>query len=290
MVTHISRMGGRDSRMSLESLTSPAPAAQTSSYQFGVQAAVPKIEPQHPVDVVLLTPQDPLRPPVAIDDHLCRPTIHKPRLPCLAEAVSCAYDIVYGRPSHSLIDSVRLPSSWTIQSAATKGPATVFANAACGTRQLDHSGLTPAAVYRRAHKRPPKIRTAGAKRIKRYKMCEDCKEILPSYGFRSDGKVRWCAGCAKAGHIGAEYLNKRQMCADCGKKRATYGLPDRSGVLWCPPCAKSGRHPDAVPKQKLKMCVDCGVKHANYGLPADGKRRWCGSCARNGQHLGAHRV
>ena len=37
------------------------------------------------------------------------------------------------------------------------------------------------------------------------KKCEGCGLKVPSFGLPSEGKRRWCAGCAKA-HAGAEHL------------------------------------------------------------------------------------
>jgi hypothetical protein len=34
------------------------------------------------------------------------------------------------------------------------------------------------------------------------KKCEDCELKAPRFGLPSEGKKRWCAGCAKA-HVGA---------------------------------------------------------------------------------------
>jgi hypothetical protein len=33
---------------------------------------------------------------------------------------------------------------------------------------------------------------------KKPKMCESCGNKQPGYGLASEGKTRWCAGCAKA--------------------------------------------------------------------------------------------
>ena len=42
------------------------------------------------------------------------------------------------------------------------------------------------------------------------KRCTDCKLRVPTFGLIEEGKVQWCAGCAKA-HHGAHNLI-RKMC------------------------------------------------------------------------------
>ena len=50
------------------------------------------------------------------------------------------------------------------------------------------------------------------------KRCEDGKLKVPSFGLPAEGKVRWCAGCAR-GHGGAQDL-KSKRCEDCELKQA----------------------------------------------------------------------
>jgi hypothetical protein len=117
--------------------------------------------------------------------------------------------------------------------------------------------------------------TAGRK-------CEGCQlKARPSFGLPSEGKARWCAGCAK-GHPGAADVVSKK-CEDCGRKAPSLGLPAEGIKRWCAGCAKA--HAGAVNVEARKKCEHCGVKHRHFGLPAEGKARWCSGCAK--AHTGA---
>ena len=47
----------------------------------------------------------------------------------------------------------------------------------------------------------------------------------------SEGKKRWCSGCAK-GHKGAVGVKAKQ-CEGCRLKRLTFGLPAEGKKRWC---------------------------------------------------------
>jgi hypothetical protein len=100
------------------------------------------------------------------------------------------------------------------------------------------------------------------------------------YGLPADGKVQWCASCAR-GHIGVvDLMNKnmkkyRPKCVDCKQVHQSYGLPADGKVQWCAGCAKE--HARAVDADSTK-CVDCKRVQPSYGLP-DGKKQWCAGCA-----------
>ena len=45
--------------------------------------------------------------------------------------------------------------------------------------------------------------------LQKQKMCEGCGLPVPHFGLASEGKRRWCSGCAK-GHAGAvNIINKK---------------------------------------------------------------------------------
>ena len=130
--------------------------------------------------------------------------------------------------------------------------------------------------------------TASVSETGSVKMCEDCKIKRPSYGFKTDLKKRWCAGCGK-NHPGSEQLQKEKMCEDCATKRPSYGMRKEGKKRWCAGCGKR-KHPGAERLQK--MCEDCDVKVPSYGCRENkmrfgsspdsmrpGKMRWCGDCA-----------
>jgi hypothetical protein len=108
------------------------------------------------------------------------------------------------------------------------------------------------------------------------KKCEDCGLIVAGFGLPSDGKKRWCSGCAN-GHGGAvDFANKK--CEGCQLKRSSFGLPSDGKVRWCFGCAKA--HAGVVDlANKSKMCEGCQLKRSSFGLPAEGKVRWCSDCA-----------
>jgi hypothetical protein len=100
-------------------------------------------------------------------------------------------------------------------------------------------------------------------------------------GLPSEGKKRWCAGCAK-GHVGAVNVMGSKKCEDCGLKAPGFGLPMEGKKRWCSACAKA--HAGAVDVVS-KKCEDCGLTVPNFGLVSEGKRRWCSGCAK--AHTGA---
>jgi hypothetical protein len=124
------------------------------------------------------------------------------------------------------------------------------------------------------------MNTVSTKNLKGRKRCEDCQLKAPSFGLRSEGKERWCSGCAKA-HEGSVNV-KHKMCEGCGLKQPTFGLPGGK-ARWCGGCAKGNE--GAVSMSVQRKCEDCKLKQPNFGLPAEKKSRWCSGCAK--VHTGA---
>jgi hypothetical protein len=121
----------------------------------------------------------------------------------------------------------------------------------------------------------------GAEDLK-HKKCEDCQLKRSSYGLPSEGKKRWCWGCAKA-HAGA--VSAGNNCEDCGLKVPSFGLASEGKRRWCAGCAKG--HAGAVDVAN-KECEGCGLKQPPFGMPSEGKRRWCSGCAKG--HAGAENL
>ena len=105
----------------------------------------------------------------------------------------------------------------------------------------------------------------------KHKKCEGCQLTRPHFGLPAEGKVRWCAGCAKA-HAGAVDVGNK-MCEGCGLKRSNFGLlADGKKKRWCSGCAKA--HAGVVDVVS-KKCEDCQLKQPTYGVLATGKKkRW----------------
>jgi hypothetical protein len=69
------------------------------------------------------------------------------------------------------------------------------------------------------------------------KKCEGCQLKQAHFGLLSDGKKRWCGGCAK-GHMGAVNVDSNK-CEGCRAKQPLYGLPSEGKKpRWCGGCAK----------------------------------------------------
>jgi hypothetical protein len=107
------------------------------------------------------------------------------------------------------------------------------------------------------------------------KKCEGCQLKEGIFGLRSDGKKRWCTGCAKAHH--PETVDLRTgVCEDCKVNAPSRGLADGK-KRWCAGCSKAHLGSMDV---KHKKCEGCGLKIPSFGLAAEGKRRrWCSGCA-----------
>ena len=69
--------------------------------------------------------------------------------------------------------------------------------------------------------------------LQKQKMCEGCGLTVPHFGLASEGKWRWCSGCAK-GHAGAVDVASKK-CEGCGleppsgeplwaRRRVLYGI------------------------------------------------------------------
>jgi hypothetical protein len=127
----------------------------------------------------------------------------------------------------------------------------------------------------------------GVSSTKTLKRCEGCQLKQPNFGLQSEGKARWCSGCAKA-HVGTEDLLSKK-CEGCGLKVPNFGLPVEGKKRWCAGCAKAlivpEGHAGAVSMTVQKKCEDCGLKQRTFGLLADGKMRWCAGCAKG--HTGS---
>jgi hypothetical protein len=62
------------------------------------------------------------------------------------------------------------------------------------------------------------------------------------FGLAAEGKIRWCADCAKA-HAGAVDVAHKN-CEHCALWRATFGLAAEGKKRWCVGCARA--HEGAV--------------------------------------------
>ena len=99
------------------------------------------------------------------------------------------------------------------------------------------------------------------------KRCEGCQLKAPSFELPSEGKTRWCSGCAKV-HMGTEDLLSKK-CEGCSLKAPTFGLPMEGKKRWCAGCAKG--HSGAVSVLVQRKCEDCGLTHRSFGLPTEGR-------------------
>jgi hypothetical protein len=69
------------------------------------------------------------------------------------------------------------------------------------------------------------------------KKCEGCGLKWASQGLSSDGKKRWCGGCAKK-HVGAVDASTKK-CEGCGLKAPSFELPSgRNKRRWRSVCEK----------------------------------------------------
>ena len=97
------------------------------------------------------------------------------------------------------------------------------------------------------------------------RVCESCKLKRRTFGLLSEGKARWCSGCAKA-HAGAEDLIHKK-CESCGLKSANFGLPsDGAKRRWCSGCAPKGcRGPGYVYGPPPKKTQKAANPHCHLG-------------------------
>eukprot|EP01050_Picozoa_sp_SAG11_P027361 SAG11_NODE_6898_length_1229_cov_1.825664_1_plen_154_part_00 len=103
---------------------------------------------------------------------------------------------------------------------------------------------------------------------RRSDQCEDCKLKHAHFGNPTNGRRRWCGGCAKQ-HRGAIDISFKK-CEGCGVKAACFGELHNRRRQWCSSCAK--HHPSATDLNK-RRCESCQLKQASFGFPSECKRR-----------------
>jgi hypothetical protein len=95
--------------------------------------------------------------------------------------------------------------------------------------------------------------------------CEDCGLKQSNFGKPSDGKRRWCGGCAKehAGVINNDVITENidvitEMCEDCTLVAPSYGLPLEERKRWCAGCAQGHAGAVKVRSERSRSCQHCG--------------------------------